>query len=950
MMDAGRHPNIKLFTHSELIRVTGREGDFLVTIRKYPRYVDEALCTACGQCSEKCPVVVPNEYDVGLAERKAIYSPFPQAVPSAYIIDKTHCLNDDFIVCENCRKACDPKAVDYDQTEEDIEIPVSAILLSTGTGISDPSRIGSYSYGLFPDVLTGLEFERMLSASGPTQGHVIRPSDREVPKKIAFIQCVGVRGELDNHYCSRFCCMNSIKSAMLARDHEPGIEEILIYFIDIRAFGKGYEDFYRRVKEHDWIRFVQGKPSKILEDKETGQLILFTEDLEKKSPERTNVDLVVLASPGVPDRKETEALAKILGVETDTYGFFKTRDGVDGVLESTREGIFLCGCSAGPEDIPDSVSQASGAAVRAAKYMADERLPVIKEEIPQINTDGPPRIGVFLCHCGINIAGILNIPGLEEYAMNLPNVVHVQNDLFLCSDVSQKKIQEMIVEKGINRVVAAACTPRTHEPIFRDTIEKIGLNPYLFEMVNVRDQCSWVHSNIPDSAQQRALDQLEMAVARAALLEPLESKEIPMNNGVLVVGGGIAGIQSALDLEAQGFPVYLVEKDKRLGGRLNALNTLYPHGDDAKKLLRKKLQQLERSNVQVMAGTEVTGVKGFVGNFEIETTGDRFKVGAVILAPGAGLYNPNGEFGYGKMPNVITNMELEGLLAGEKEKLKKDHIKSVCFIQCVGSRDPEKNPGCSRYCCTSALKQAIQLKEAGINVSIMYRDMRTVSHGAEELYRKARSMGIVFVRFADEVKPVVEGKDRATTLRVLSKQLGEDVEVKVDMVVLSVALAPLQKEYARFREMFKIPVSADGFFMERHPKLGPVETHTNGIFLCGSAQGPKEVRDSIMQASAAAGKASTLVSLDYISLEPTTCYVEEGFCRACGRCVEICDFNAPELVENEQGFKTARINEALCKGCGTCAACCPTGAIVARHYRDEQIGAILRSLFGKRIA
>ena len=944
MMDVGRHPNIELYTYSELTHVEGTAGNFRVTVRRHPRYVDEDLCTGCGQCSEACPVIVPNEFDAGLGARKAIYSPFSQAVPNIFVIDRESCLNDDFLVCENCRKSCERNAIDYDMSPRDVTLDVGSIIVATGIDVFDPYTMKTYGYSVSQNILTGLEFERMLNASGPTQGHVLRPTDRQVPTKIAFVQCVGVRGENDCQYCSLFCCMNSVKDALLAKDHAPEIEEITIFYSDIRAFGKGYESFYNRTKERDYIKYFKGKPSKIVEDPESHDLTIYVEDTLTGKPMEVRSDMVILASAGLPS-SDTVKLGQVLGIELGQDGFFKTEQQEAQLLRSTRDGIFLCGCASGPEDIPDSVAQGSGAAAGAEKYVADFRLPETEEKITPIDISGPPRIGVFLCHCGINIAGVLDIEKMEKYVRSLPNVVHVQNDLFLCSDGSQKLLQEMIKEHRLNRIVSAACTPRTHEPIFQETCARIGLNPYLFEMVNVRDQCSWVHSQEPLLATQRAMDQIRMAVARAQWLEPLEQKEISVERSVLVIGGGPAGIQSALDLEAQGFPVTLVEKEKHLGGRLRFLDRLLPDNVPAKDLLQRKLKQLEASQVNVMTDTEMKEVGGFVGNFEVTTTKGPLKVGSIILAIGSDVYDPKEEYGYTNRSTVITNMELEQIFAKSEGDILINGVKPerVAFIQCVGSRS-EENPHCSRICCPTTVKQAIRFKEQGTEVAVFYRDMRTVGHGAEERYRDARGMGIIFIRYPDNQKPALTDDGKELRIEAIGTMMGDTVTMPVDAVVLATGMVPKEPDTNNFKEMLKVPRSPDGFMMERHPKLGPVETTTDGIFLAGCVQSPKNTAESIAQASAAAGKSASLVCRETIKLDPTICTVHEALCRGCGTCVSICDFHAPELIETSPGVFVARINEALCKGCGTCAAWCPTEAIAALHFTDQQIEAMLETM------
>jgi heterodisulfide reductase subunit A len=946
MMDAGRHPLIEVFTLSEVVGLKGTPGNYAATIRTAARYVDVDLCTACNQCSDVCPVAVPNEFDLGLGTRKAIYSPFAQAVPNAYTLDFENCLNDVILACERCRKACDRNAIKYDDQPVEVTVPVGSVIVATGTGVFTPYMKGDYGYGVYPNVLTGLEYERLLNASGPTRGQVIRPSDGAPPKTVAFIQCVGARCKLEgSEYCSRFCCLNSAKCALLTKEHAPDVKEVSIHYIDMRAFGKGYDEFYRRTQAEPWIKYVRGKPSKILEDPETQDLILFTEDQTTGKREERHVEMVVLASAGMPNREMTESLAQTLKIKTDEYGFFAARQASTRALESSRDAIYLCGCARGPEDIPDSVAQASGAAALAGRHLAEERIPEIREEIPQIDTSGPPRIGVFLCSCGVNIAGVLDVSKMAEAARTMPNVVLVQDDLFACADQAQRAIQEKIAEHKLNRVVAAACTPRTHEPIFRETLRQVGLNPFLFEMVNVRDQCSWVHSHEPEAALERAIDQIRMAVARSAQLEPLESQELKVNPSAVVIGGGLAGMRAATDLAAQGFPVTLIEKSESLGGRPKVLNRISPENCDAKALIDESMNRLKSSGATILTNTEVTGLEGFVGDFTLKTTNGDIKAGAIILAVGSDTYNPIGEYNYGMMSGVVTNLKLEEMLAQSATTLEIEGrpVQTVAFVQCVGSRDRNTNPGCSRYCCATTVKQALALRERGINVVVYYRDMRTFSHHAEELYRKARKAGVVFVRYNDDDKPEVLGNGHVTGIKAYTEAIGEEVEADADLVVLAVGLNPHKETYGQLKEMMKVPTGPDGFFMERHPKLGPVETNTEGIFVCGCAQGPKDLTDAVSQASGAAGKAATLLSHETVLLDPTTCTVDVELCRDCGTCVSICEYHAPGRTLVSPGTFAVMINEALCKGCGTCAAMCPTGAIRARHFTDLQIESMMKA-------
>jgi len=904
-MDAGRHPLIDLVTNAEVIGCEGEPGDFRVRVRRNPRYVIEDKCVACGLCVDVCPQVGGNEFDVGLMARKAIYRPFPQSVPAAYVIDREACLNDKILVCDRCVKACDVEAIDFDQQEEELDLAVGSVLVAVGFQEFDARKLGAYGYGRFPDVVTSLELERMLNPSGVTRGHVIRPSDHETPRRIVFIQCVGARGEGGRPYCSRFCCMNAVKDSMLMRQHDPEVEDITILYTDLRAFGKGFDDFVKRSYDEKSANYVRGRPAKI-DMSEDSTLEVFVEDTLGHKQKRIQADLVVLSVAAAPNDGASK-LAGILGIETDRYGFIARLDPAISAVETSRDGIFVCGSAVGPQVIPDCVAQASAVAARAQLFLTGHRVEDRDDPVEPMDMSGPPRVGVMVCACGTNIAGVLDVPALSEFAATIPDVVVSKTHQFSCASAGQEEIVEMIREHRLNRMVVAACTPRTHEPVFRETLSRIGFNPFLLEMVNIRDQCSWVHTNEPKAAQEKAITLIRMGVARARHLESLQAGESPMTRAAVVIGGGIGGIQAATDLAVQGFPVTLVEKEDRLGGRLagSSLKHLYPNHRPASEVLKKKLELLEKSGARVLTATEVEDIKGFVGNFEVKLKGqieETMPAGAIILAMGADLHNPWGEFGYGEMSNVITSDELERKFCKDEGDLT------------INGKKPES-------------------------------DIRTVSTGAEEMYRDARGMGVLFVRIPPGMKPEVTGKDTVQSVRCFDDLLGRRLEVPSDLVILSVGMRPRQPDTDKFHDMLKASVGLDGFFLERHPELAPVETAVEGVLLAGTVQGPKDIVDTVAQASAAAAKASVFLAHDMVKLDPAVSTVIEDSCRACGTCVDICLFQAPQLVETEEGVVVARINASLCKGCGTCTSWCPSSAIVSKHYTDKQVNAMIDAFF-----
>jgi len=790
-----------------------------------------------------------------------------------------------------------------------------------------------------------------------TQGHVVRPSDLQTPRRIVFIQCVGARGEGGRPYCSRFCCMNAVKDSMLIRQHDPEVAEVTILYTDLRAFGKGFDDFVQRSREQESATYVRGRPAKIERVDADDTLEVFVEDTLGHQQRRIPADMVVLSVAAAPNDGATE-LARVLGIDVDPYGFIARKDPAVSAVESTREGVYVCGSAVGPQVIPDCVAQASAVAARAQWFLTGHRVEDESEPVEPMDVSGPPRVGVLVCHCGINIAGVLDVDDLVRRTAELPDVVVARDNLFACSTTGQDELRELIREHRLNRVVIAACTPRTHEPVFRETCAKIGFNPYLVEMVNIRDQCSWVHAGQPQQAQEKAVALIRMGVARARHLEPLQEGEVPMTRAAVVVGGGIAGIQAATDLAAQGFPVTLVEKTGRLGGRLAEphIRYLYPNMRLAAEVLEENVRRLTESGARVLLNTEVENVAGFVGNFEVtlRTAGaaaETLPAGAIILAFGADLHDPQGEYGYGRLPNVLTSEELERRFFERDGEITLDgrRPQSASFLLCVGSREAGGFTGCSRYCCPTAIKQAIQLCRQGIDTTIFYRDIRTISTGAEEMYREARGRGVLFVRIPPGERPEVVGEGRAEAVRCFDDLLNRRLEVPTDLVVLSVGMRPRQPDTARFHDLLKASLGLDGFFLERHPELAPVETAVEGVLLAGTVQGPKDIVDSIAQASAAAAKASVFLSYEKVKLDPAVASVDEDRCRGCGTCVDICQFRAPALVEVAPGRFTARVNASLCKGCGTCASWCPSGAITARHFTDRQVHAMIDAFFDESV-
>ena len=934
LVAAGRHPNIHLITHAEIEAVEGEPGNFKVKIRRKARYVDPTKCTGCGVCARECPVEAIDEYDEGLSRRSAIYVKYVQAVPRTYVIDRAKCIG-----CGTCKEVCRAGAVIYDDKDEIIELQVGSIILAPGFEEFNPIVKSEYGYKRYQNVVTSIEFERILSASGPYGGVVLRPSDGRIPRKIAFIQCVGSRdAQIGNEYCSAACCMYAIKEAIIAKEHVPTKLDCTIFYMDIRAYGKDFEKYYKRAMEEYGIRFVRARVASIDEDPVTRNLIV--KYIVDEKPCEEEFDMVIL-SVGMRPPRNAEKLAKAVGIELNRYGFCLTNP--LSPIETTRPGVFVCGAFAGPKDIPESVAQASGAAAKAMGIIASERgkLVAAKEYPPERDVSGEePRIGVFICHCGINIGGYVNVPEVTEYAKTLPNVVYVENNLYTCSEDTQKRIKEKIIEYNLNRVVVASCTPRTHEPLFRETVREAGLNEYLFEMTNIRDQCSWVHMHEPKAATEKAKDLVRSAVAKARMLRPLKKPTVSVIPVALVIGGGISGMTASLELAKQGFEVHLVEREKELGGNLRRIYYLL-EGEDPQEYLGNLVNEITKyPNIHVYLGAEVVEVGGFVGNFKSKILYNggvkEIEHGVIIVATGAMEYKPE-EYLYGVDQRVITQRELE-------EKIHKGlfNAKSVAMIQCVGARN-EENPNCSRICCSEAIKNALKIKKISpeTEVYVLYKDVRSYGF-KEEYYHEALKKGVVFINYNDSQKPSVAKEGDRIKLVFWEPVLQQEIEIYPDLVVLSAAVVP-NPDNKKVAEMLKVPLTKDGFFLEAHMKLRPVDFQTEGIFLCGLAHGPKSIDECVSQACAAAARAATILSKKVLEMEGIIATVNEDLCGGCRICEALCSFGAVEMREKERRL-VAHIIEALCKGCGTCGSACPTKAISPQHFTTEQILSQVRAI------
>jgi heterodisulfide reductase subunit A-like polyferredoxin len=840
--------------------------------------------------------------------------------------------------CMECVRACGPGALLHGERDKELELDVGAVVMATGFDLYDPGDKGEYGYKRYPNVLSALEYERLLSASGPTVGEVRRRSDGAHPKKIAFIQCVGSRDQ-NHEYCSSVCCMFANKQAMLTIDHEPDCQPT-VFLMDMRAQGKGFDAFYQRAVDKG-VSFVRSRPSHIKEDPLTNDLIISWED-EQGELHQSRFDMVVLSAGLEPARKAQEA-AGHLGIALNRHGFCDLQE--FSPLETSRKGVFVVGPFSEPKDIPDSVAQASAAAAQVMTGLADSRgtLTVDKEYPTERDVVGAePRVGVFICHCGSNIAGVIDVEGVAQYAQTLPGVEFATDTMYTCSSDSLALIRDKIEEHQLNRVVVASCTPRTHEPIFQDTLREAGLNPFLFEMANIRDQASWVHNTQPEKATDKAKDLVRMSVARARLLEPLFKIDVPLTHAAVVVGGGVAGMTAANALGDMGHEVHLVERSAKMGGHVLELGQTIKGGDPRDYVAALERHLVDNPNVRIHLEAELADFHGFIGNFSgviKEKDGKRTPVdhGVVVVATGSREDRPE-LYGLGASPRVVTGMDLERLLKEDDPALSK--AQAVGFVLCAGSLD-ESHPYCSRTCCQQSIKNAIALKERNPRrpVYVWFKEVRTFGL-LEEYYTRARELGVIFTRYDNQSLPRVSANG-SVSVAYRDPYLGRDMEVSLDLLVLATPTIAAEGS-SDLSKMIKVPLQGDGFFLEAHVKLRPVDFASEGIFLCGAAHYPKSIEESISQAYAAAGRAAAILAKPVIKAGGVVAEVDQDKCAACLTCVRVCPYEVPTI---DVEAKKAKIEAAACQGCGVCVSECPVKAITLHHYTDAQIFAKEEALF-----
>ncbi len=945
-IECATNPNISIVTNAQVERVDGETGNFEVHLVQEPRYVNEDKCTGCGTCSEYCPIFVPDVFNENIANQKCIHIHFPQAMPAVSVIDEARCLFLNRKNCQICAPVCKNRAIDFHQQRKRLALEVGSIILATGYEPFDPKRQSQYGYDRFSNVVTSLEFERLLSASGPYGGELVRPSDGKVPQKIAWIQCVGSRDKTSGFtFCSAVWCMYATKQVLLSKEHCPDLEAAVLHN-DIRAYGKGFERYYERAKNTPGVRYIWSKAS-ILEQRANNGNVVIRYRINGSKVKDEEFDLVVL-SVGLSPNTGNQEFARKFDIRLNNHGFCESP--AFSPIKTSREGIFSCGGFHAPMDIPDSVTMGSGAASLASQFLREERGTRVEERVFPEEHDvrgEPPRIGVFVCGCGTNIAKVVNVPEVVDYASRLKGVAHAMEETFACSVDAIAHLTKTIKENKLNRVVVAACTPRTHEPVFQDVLREAGLNPFLLEFANIREHCSLVHMTEKEEATDKAKDILRMSVAKSLLLEPLYQVSYEVNKAALVIGGGIAGMTSSLAIARQGIKVQLVEKTSELGGlAMKIPKTL--EGGDVHGFIRNLISQVyENLLIQVYTEAELVDFSGYMGNFSSKIkvgSGGKIKDirhGVTIVATGAQELKPS-EYFYGENDKVMTQLDLDSAIEKNPERFM--DCKTTVFIQCVGSRNEER-PYCSRVCCAHSVMNALKLKDInpGMDIYILYRDMRTYGF-MEDYYREASDRGVIFIRYDGDEKPEVQAAEEGgqSFLQVIVNEpiLGQPLMINADMICLAAATIPPEGNRS-LSQMLKTPLNEDGFFMEAHMKLRPVDFATDGIFMCGTTHSPKFIDESIAQAEAAASRAFTILGRKEMKAGGPVVAVNDRKCSGCGLCEEVCSYGA---IAINTGTKVAEVNQALCKGCGVCASSCRSGALDMACFSDKQVLLMLKSL------
>jgi heterodisulfide reductase subunit A len=956
-LDHNLHPNIEVLTSTDIVACEGQAGDFTIRLSPRPQYVDTTQCINCGRCTEVCPVDRPSGFQMGLTTRKAISKSAPRAVPDAYyLLDKTDECDD----CHKCMEVCPTNAIDLNAVSTEREVRVGAVILAVGFQLFDPHELQEFGFGRFPNVITSMQYERLASASGPTEGVVARPSDGRAPKKIAWLQCIGSRDQ-KHPYCSAICCMYATKEALLAKQRLPGVQTN-IFTMDERAFNKEYNAYYLQARDQHGIQYTRCRISEIHQDPITHDLILrypsgrlHGEAAAGQGPViEDRFDMIVLAV-GVRPPQEAEYLARVLDIELNEFGFCQTDKFTP--LQTSRPGVFVCGAFASPKEISETIIDASGAAAEAMRLMRESLggLPSSREypfvglsdfdiEERDVSQEAT-RFGVFVCECGGSISDVVNTSDVARFANDLGDVAHVESLPFACFPDGMNHIRQTIRALDLNRVVIGACSHRTHESLFQRIAREAGLNPYLIEMVNLREQCAWVHAVEPDRATRKAKELIRVGTERVRRATSISKQARAPIRRAVVIGGGVSGMTAALTIADSGFDVDLIEKTDALGGNLHNIYFV-AEGANPQRLLRDLINRtIGHERIRVHMRSEVIHHTGSIGAFRsvVHTRSANGTIGIIEIDHGVMIVATGGHesqstpYRQSGDKRIVAMSKLEERIIHEPEQIAA--LKQVVMIQCVR---PEGAPDyCSRTCCTNTLKNAIRIKQLNPNcrVTILYKDIITYGF-REKFYLEARKRNVLFVRYTDKDRPAVRVEGNAVKVSLHESIFGETLEFTPDLVALSMSISPAD-DAPSLAQTLHVPLSSEGFFLEAHLKMRPMDFMEDGIFLAGMAHYPKFIEECMANALAAAGRALTVLSKEVIYVGGSIAVVESSKCTGCLTCVRTCPFGIPQIRSDFTGVGhlggAAWIDPARCQGCGTCSAECPAKAIQLLNYRDDQL-------------
>ncbi len=943
--DHNAHPNIMVLTNTEVMRVTGQAGDFTVRLKTTPRYVDPKRCTNCALCEAVCPVVAPSGFQGGLSMRKAIYKSAPRSQPNAYVVDRARCEPG----CRRCEAVCPTGAVHLDEQPIEQIIHVGAIILAAGYRLFNPQEAEEFGFGRYRNVITSMQYERLASRSGPTEGKVLRITDGQPPQRVAWLQCVGSRTQ-DHPYCSTICCMYATKQAMLTKQRLGQDVEARIFAMDERAFSKEFNAYFDQAKSLG-VQYTRCRVSGLREDPQTHDLLVRYVPEGEKAPVEERFGMVVL-SVGTEPPPEAKTLAQAMGIELNPFGFCLTDKFMP--LETSQPGVYVCGTFSSPKEIAETIIDAAGAAGTVMQLMHDalntspsqREYPFLAKGdfCPERDVSGEPvRTGVFVCRCEPTIEGVVDTAAVTEYAARLPGVAWAQQIDYACFPEAQCLIHKTIEQKNLNRVVVAGCSHRTHEALYQRIVRQAGLNPYLLEMVNLREQCAWVHIEQPEQATRKAKELVRMAAAHVSARLPVRKDILPMTPRALVIGGGVAGMTAALVIADAGYDVTLVERDEALGGNLRHIYYV-AEGQNPQRLLRDLVNRVRgHERIDVFTRAQVLEHKGSVGQFHsvIQVSDRTYAIdhGVTIVATG-GQQSHDGRYLLGQHKRVIEQQVLEDIIAHRPEDITA--MKQVVMIQCV--RPEGALEYCSRICCTNTVKNSIRIKllNPECQVIVLYKDVITYGF-REQYYTEARKRGVIFIRYTDETRPRVvpdpQSPDRLE-VRVWEPMLKRELTLNPDLLALSMAIVPSDGA-AELADMLHVPLSSEGFYMEAHLKMRPMDFMTEGIFVAGMAHYPKFIEEAVANAQAAAGRALTLLSKSTMYVGGAIAVVDPDKCVGCLTCVRTCPFEIPQVRPDHTGVGhivgAAWIDPSLCQGCGTCTAECPASAIQLANYQDAQI-------------